>query len=88
MLDLKWSSEQIRYSPKIVVGCPSVGEPTGYPVAWSRISNGVHRKKKKKKEKKGRSKVRTRTFVTGDLACERKPEGTTGNDMTLRFTVF
>ena len=25
----------------------AVGEPNGYPVAWSRISNGVHRKNRK-----------------------------------------
>ena len=87
MLDLKWSSEQI-----FSTNCRWV--PLSRGTNWlpsSMVENfkwGPQKKKKKKKEKKGRSKVRTRTFVTGDLACERKPEGTTGNDMTLRFTVF
>ena len=40
---------------RILSSFVAVGEPTGYPLAWSRILNGVHRKKKRER-KKGRSK--------------------------------
>ena len=32
---------------RVLTRVVAVGEPTGYPVAWSRISNGVHRKNRK-----------------------------------------